>query len=89
MYGKELARRERIKNTAMQQDIILKGRTLIVLFIFLAAETITVFAFALLQGTNWLGFYLEEWSFKLLVTVTILQITYMLQVAVKHLFPSK
>lgn len=85
----ELAKREKIKNDALQQDITLKKITLVILFIFLACETIVIFFFTYLQATNTFNFRLEEWSFKLLITATILQITYMLQVAVKHLFPNK
>jgi hypothetical protein len=80
---------EDLKNTALAQDIKLKKNTLQVLFIFLALETITIFVYAFLQATNTFNFRLEEWSFKLLVAATITQITYMLQVAVKHLFPGK
>lgn len=82
---------ERLKDLqgrAIEQDISLKKYTHSLLFLFLAVETVLIFLFALFQGTKWpLGFHLEEWSFKLLVTATIGQITYMLQVAVKHLFP--
>lgn len=78
-----------LKNQALEQDISLKKYTHSLLFLFLAVETVFIFLFALFQGTKWpLGFHLEEWSFKLLVTATIGQITYMLQVAVKHLFPT-
>ena len=82
-------KREVIKNTAREQDIVLKRYTLFSLFIFLAVETALIFIFSYLQATNTLRFHLEEWSFKLLVAATITQITYMLQVAVKHLFPNK
>jgi len=85
----ELARRESIKNTAMEQDIALKAQTLTLLFRFLGAETVVIFIFAFLQATHWLNFNLEVWSFRLLIASTIAQITFMLQVAVKHLFPTK
>lgn len=84
----EIARRERIRNDEAEQDIQLKRITLRRLFIFLALETITVFAFALMQAIRQpFHFQLDEWSFKLLVTATIAQITAMLFVAVYHLFP--
>ncbi len=81
--------RERIKNKGLNQDIDLKKMTLKVLFIFLGAETLLIFAFTFLQATHFLWFKLEEWSFKLLVFATITQITFMVNIAVKHLFPSK
>lgn len=86
----ELARRERIKNDDAEQDILLKRTTLNRLFRFLTAETVAIFLLAFLQGIHapW-GFRLEEWSFKILVTVTIAQITAMLFVAVRYLFPKK
>ncbi|NQU99187.1 MAG: hypothetical protein HQ538_00455 [Parcubacteria group bacterium] len=83
------ADKEGIKNEGMRQDIALKKVTLLVLFIFLGLETIAIFAFSYFQATRFFGFNLEEWSFRLLVTATILQITFMLQVAVKHLFPAQ
>ncbi len=84
----EIARRENLKNQALGQDIKLKKDTLSNLFRFLAIETIAVFGFAFFQAIHFLGFALEEWSFRLIMTVTILQITYMLRVAVRHLFPT-
>lgn len=83
----ELARRERIKNDDAEQDIILKRTTLNRLFWFLTAETVAIFVLAILQGFEVLR--LEEWSFKLLITATIAQITAMLFVAVRYLFPTK
>jgi len=82
-----LADKERIKNIGLRQDIALKSATLKMLFYFLASETIVIFVFSFFQGIKAFGFHLEEWSFKLLVIATILQITAMLLVAVKHLFP--
>jgi len=85
----EEVRKKQLENDAFLQDMELKRTTLNRLFIFLACETILVFSFALCQGTGWLNFSLEEWSFKLVVTATLIQITFMLQVAVKHLFPQR
>lgn len=84
-----LAEREELKNEGIAQDIELKRTTLYRLFVFLGIETAVIFGFAFLQGSHLFGFALEEWSFKLLLAATLLQITYMLQVAVKHLFPTK
>jgi hypothetical protein len=82
-------RKKRLENDALEQDIALKKLTLKILFGFLALETIAIFAFSYFQATKFKNFALEEWSFKLLVSATLIQITYMVQVAVKHLFPSK
>ena len=82
----ELEEAQRIRNTDALQDVYLKKITLAVLFAFLALETMAIFGFAFLQGSRLLGFQLEEWSFNLLMTATILQITYMIQVAVRYLF---
>lgn len=84
-----LAHREEIKNRGIEQDIEHRKKTLTTLFYFLGLETFAIFLFAFLQAVEWLGFNLEEWSFKLLVTVTISQITIMLLVAVKYLFPEQ
>jgi len=85
----EDVRKKQLENNALEQDIALKKATLWILFGFLAFEIIAVFVFAYFQAVKFRGFALEEWSFKLLVTATLIQITYMLQVAVKHLFPNK
>lgn len=85
--SREIAREKKLKNDDTEQDIRLKKITLNRLFIFLAGETIFVFLFAFFQATHLFGFSLEEWSFKLLTSVTIAQITVMLLVAVQYLFP--
>ena len=76
-----------ILNQGLRQDIRLRKITLWILLSFLAVETIIIFSFSFFQATKIFNFQLEEWSFKLLVAATISQITYMLQVAVKYLFP--
>jgi hypothetical protein len=85
----EIARERKLKNDDIEQDIELKKITLNRLFALLVVETGIIFAFAFLQATHWFGFSLDEWSFKLLTTVTIAQITIMLTVAVNYLFPKK
>lgn len=83
-------RKQELENEAFEQDIKLKKNTLERLFIFLGIETTFIFLFAFFQAVKKpLGFHLEEWSFKVLVSATLIQITYMLQVAVRHLFPEK
>lgn len=85
----ELLRERRLRNDDIAQDILLKKRTLNYLFLFLLGETLMIFVYAFLQATNWFNFRLEDWSFKLLVTATLAQITGMLYVAVRYLFPKK
>jgi len=85
-----ITEKEKIKNESLRQDIDLKKKTLDFLCRLLFIETFIVFLFSFFQAVNWpMYFRLEEWSFKLLVTATISQITIMLLVAVKHLFPSQ
>ncbi|HUS25952.1 MAG TPA: hypothetical protein VMY99_01215 [Nevskiaceae bacterium] len=84
----EILREHRLQNDDTQQNIKLKRVTLNRLFIFLAIETSVIFLFAFFQAIGWPHkFDLEEWSFRLLVTATIAQITGMLFVAVRYLFP--
>lgn len=86
----EIARKHQLENENTAQDIRLKRITLDRLFIFLTAETALIFLFALFQAINWPNdFYLEEGSFRLVVGATIAQITGMLFVAVRYLFPKK
>ena len=82
--------KEKIKNEALKQDINLKKKTLKFLCNLLFIETIILFLFSFFQAVKWpMEFGLEEWSFKLLIIATISQITIMLLVAVKHLFPNQ
>ena len=85
----EIARERKLKNDDTEQDIELKKKTLNRLFWLLGIETAIIFIFAFMQATELVGFELDEWSFKLLTTVTITQITIMLTVAVNYLFPKK
>ncbi len=86
----EVIKRKQLENEALAQDIKLKKQTLERLFGFLMIETAVVFALALFQGLRWpFNFSLDEWSFRLVVSVTITQITLMLNIAVKHLFPQR
>ncbi|HEU4914205.1 MAG TPA: hypothetical protein VFT16_02240 [Candidatus Saccharimonadales bacterium] len=87
--NEEIARERKIRNDNAEQDISLKRTTLITLFIFLAIETFLIFLLALFQAVGWPGnFSLDELSFRLLIGATIAQITGMLFVAVRYLFPN-
>jgi len=85
----EEVRLARIENDIREKDQKLKEQTLRLLFAFLAAETIVVFAIALMQGFQILGFKLDEWSLRLLLAATIVQTVSMLTIAIRHLFPQK
>lgn len=86
----EVARKKQLENENTAQDIRLKRITLNRLFWFLAAETALIFLFTFFQAVEWPdGFALEEWSFRVLIGATIAQITGMLFVAVRYLFPKK
>lgn len=85
-----ITEKEGIKNIGRRQDINLKKKTLAFLCGLLSIETIVIFLFSFFQATKYpMSFHLEEWSFKLLVAATISQITIMLLIAVKHLFPDQ
>jgi hypothetical protein len=84
----EEKRAKQIDNDAKQQDIELKKKTLNRLFLLLCAETIVVFVFAYWQGRTDNNFSLDQWSFRIIISATILQITTMLIYAVRHLFPN-
>lgn len=83
----EEARALRIKNNNIEEDQRLKKDTLGKLFLLLTIETSIVFVMAFMQGFKL--FWLDEWSFRLLLSATLLQITAMLTIAVRHLFPQK
>ena len=86
--NQEILRRQELENNDFAQNTMLKRKTINRLFWFLAIETGLIFMFSFFQGTHAPhNFHLEEWSFKLLVTATIAQITGMLFVAVRYLFP--
>lgn len=84
----EIAREQKLKNDNAEQDIALKRLVLSRLFRFLAVETALVFVLAFMQAVHrpW-NFTLQEWSFRVVVSATILQITAMLLAAVRYLFP--
>lgn len=85
----EFIREKRLKNDDVEQNIRLKKMVLKVLFWFLGVETFLIFLFAFFQAIRWpFGFQLQEWSFNILITATILQIASMLLVAVRYLFPT-
>lgn len=96
-FSKALSVQEQIEvskantlNEGLRIDQNLKKLSLKLLFVFLGIETFVIFLFTFFQAINDpFNFKLEEWTFRLLVTVSITQITLMLQVAIKYLFPTK
>lgn len=84
----EKARTQKIKNDNMVSDQKMKKWSLVALFVFLGLESIAIFVVIFLQGGD-PSFYLEEWSFRILVAGTIYEIVQILKIAIKHLFPSK
>jgi hypothetical protein len=85
----EKLRKQQIANDNAEKDQALKGDTLRKLFRFLWAETAVIFLLAFLQGFTWAKFKLDQWSFRLVITATLGQITAMLTIAVRHLFPRR
>ena len=83
----EKARQEKIRNDILEGDQKMKRNSLIALFIFLSLETVAVFVIVFFQGFMFYGFNIEEWNFRLVISGTLIQITAMLKVAIKHLFP--
>lgn len=83
----EKARQERISNDILEGDQAMKRWSLLALFIFLGLETIAIFVIVFFQGFGLCGFHIEEWNFRLVVAGTLIQITTMLEVAIRHLFP--
>ena len=84
-----VAVREGLKNKDLAQDIDLKKLTLKVLLWFLGVETGLIFMLSFFQGFSLGGFELKEWSFRILVSATIIQISYMLTIVISYLFPKK
>lgn len=88
--NQEIAREQKIRNDNAEQDITLKRKTLDRLFKLLTLETVLIFLLAVAQGASWpAGFHIDEPSFRILAAATIAQITGMLFVAVRYLFPKK
>lgn len=86
---KELEREKKLDNDNKESDIKLKIKTLNFLLIILITETFLIFLLSFFQGFSLKHFYLEEWSFRLLVSSTIIHIYFMLRIAVQYLFPKK
>ncbi len=84
----EKKRKLKIENDNAENNQQLKATTLDRLFIFLGIETVIIFVMAFFQGFRPSGFALDDWSFRLIVSATLIQIATMLTIAVRHLFPT-
>lgn len=76
------------ENDNLRSDQTLKRWTLIILFIFLFAETTVLFVITFLQGYVDSSFDLDSITLRIVVVATLAQISGMLTFAVRHLFPS-
>lgn len=75
------------ENENLRNDQQLKENTLKLLFIFLGAETMIIFAITILQGFHTLNFDLDDVTLRIVVVASLAQISTMLTIAVRHLFP--
>lgn len=85
----ERIRTLKLENDGAEKDQDHKGKTLNRLFRLLYGETTLIFVLTFLQGFKWHGFNLDNWTLRVVVTATLGQITAMLLIAVRHLFPEK
>lgn len=81
--------RKKLENESFRGYIEQQEKTLRTLFSFLKWETIAIFVIGFLQGFKFIGFHLNEQSFQILSTATIIQITVMLKIAISYLFPRR
>lgn len=100
---KEKARKEKIandrhqvnldklktENENLKSDQSLKKTTLVLLFILLFFETLIIFIIAFMQGLHLWDFDLDKITLRIVVVATLTQISAMLTIAVRHLFPAK
>lgn len=77
------------ENDLISKNQGLKKLTLILLFILLFAESVTLFVLTFFQGFKFKGFELDLWTLRIIVVASLAQISAMLTIAVRHLFPSK
>jgi|GEM_PF-3463614 len=75
---------KRIRAEDMELDMHLKKVTLFALLGFLILETLALFVLTFFQGFGIIT--IEEWTMRILTVSTIMQITFMLNIAVKYLF---
>lgn len=77
------------ENENLKSDQDLKKKTLVLLFILLFFETLIIFIIAFLQGLRAWHFDLDKLTLRIVVVATLTQISAMLTIAVRHLFPAK
>lgn len=98
---KELDREERRQQMNQEQfrfeaemeekkiDRDLKKSVARIIFSFLAVETIAVFGVLAMQGFQPSGFHIEDTTLNIFLGATILQISAMAIMVIRHLFPTK
>lgn len=77
-------------------DIKLKKKIARVIISILIAQTVLIFYIAISQGLgmlvyfNWpTSFHLEEWSFRILISGTLVETYYLMRIVVTYLFPKR
>jgi hypothetical protein len=80
----------------VEGDIDLKWMIAKVVIGLLLAQTIIFFAIAFFQGLGFLPwwpyvlkFHLDEWSFRILISATLLETYYLMRIVVTYLFPPR
>ena len=76
------------ENDILTKNQGLKAVTLKLLFILLFCESLVLFVLTFFQGFGAWGFDLDVVTLRIVVVASLLQISAMLTIAVRHLFPS-
>lgn len=82
----DLKRRELV-NDDKRQDIDLKKKTSIILFVLLSAEIIAAFVLVFFKGFKLIE--IDDSMLDILLTSTLLQTAYMTTIIISYLFPKK
>ncbi len=80
--------KKQTENSLINKNQSLKKLTLILLFVLLFVESIALFVLAFFQGFKYYGFDLDAITLRIIVVASLAQISAMLTIAVRHLFPS-
>lgn len=80
--------KKQAENGLINKNQALKQLTLILLFILLFVESITLFVLTFFQGFKFYNFDLDHITLRIVIVATLVQISAMLTIAVRHLFPA-
>ncbi|MNY37597.1 hypothetical protein D3C86_1721710 [compost metagenome] len=80
--------KKQAENGLINKNQTLKKLTLILLFILLFVESIALFVLAFFQGFKFYGFDLDDITLRIIIVASLVQISAMLTIAVRHLFPA-